>query len=61
VIARAQAAGAITPDRDPRAEAWIFIAIGLMATIGGRLGCMAPDDMDRIRAARRQWLLAERA
>jgi AcrR family transcriptional regulator len=59
VIARAQAAGAIPSDRDARAEAWIFIAIGLMATIGGRLGCLAPDDLEAIRAARRRWLLQE--
>jgi TetR/AcrR family transcriptional regulator len=57
VIERSQAAGAIPADRDARAEAWIFIAIGLMSTIGGRLGCLAADDLERIRAARRQWLV----
>jgi TetR/AcrR family transcriptional regulator len=59
VIERAQAAGAIPAERDPRAEAWIFIAIGLMSTIGSRLGCLPADDLERIRAARRRWLLAE--
>jgi len=57
VVERAQAAGAIAPDHDARAEAWIFIAIGLMATIGGRLGCVTADDLERIRVARRGWLL----
>jgi AcrR family transcriptional regulator len=57
VIERAQAAGAIPPDRNVRAEAWIFIAIGLMATIGGRLGCLSSDDLEAIGAARRRWLL----
>ena len=61
VIERSQAVGAIPADRDARAEAWIFIAIGLMATIGGRLGCLATDDLDRIRAARRRWLAEETA
>jgi AcrR family transcriptional regulator len=59
VIERAQAAGGVAGERDARAEAWIFIAIGLIATLGGRLGCLAPDDLGRIRAARRRWLLRE--
>ena len=59
VIERSQALEAIPPDRDARAEAWIFIAIGLMSTIGGRLGCLAADDLERVRAARRHWLLGE--
>src|SRR2546429_3716280 len=36
VISRAQAAGAVPADRDPVAEAWIFIAIGLLAADRGR-------------------------
>jgi AcrR family transcriptional regulator len=59
VIERAQAAGGVARDRDAEAEAWIFIAIGLIATIGGRLGCLAADDLERIRATRHRWLLAE--
>jgi AcrR family transcriptional regulator len=57
VIERAQAAGGVARDRDAGAEAWVFIAIGLLATVGGRLGCLAPDDLERIRATRRRWLL----
>jgi AcrR family transcriptional regulator len=59
VIERGQAAKAIAADRDPEAEAWIFIAVGLLATIAGRLGCLAPGDLERIRATRRHWLAAE--
>jgi len=58
VIDRAQEGGAIAVARDPDAEAWIFIAVGLLATIVGRLGCLAPADLERIRAARRGWLSA---
>jgi TetR/AcrR family transcriptional regulator len=56
VIERAQSAGAIPRERDAEAEAWIFMAIGLLATIGGRLGCLGPADLERIRACRRSWL-----
>jgi TetR/AcrR family transcriptional regulator len=56
VIERAQAAGAIAPARDPAAEAWIFIAVGLLVTFVGRLGCLTPADLERIRASRKRWL-----
>jgi TetR/AcrR family transcriptional regulator len=56
VIRRCQAAGAIPPERDPRAEAWIFIAVGLLSAIAGRLGALPLDDLERIRASRRAWL-----
>jgi AcrR family transcriptional regulator len=56
VIERAQRSGAIAADRDAEAEAWIFIAVGLLATIAGRLGCLAPADLERIRSARKRWL-----
>ena len=38
VIRRAQAAGGIVAERDPDAEAWIFISLGLLSTIDRRLG-----------------------
>jgi AcrR family transcriptional regulator len=56
VVARAQAAGAIPRDRDAEAEAWIFLAVGLLATVGGRLGCLSGSDLERIRDSRRRWL-----
>jgi AcrR family transcriptional regulator len=56
VVRRCQAAGAIPPDRDPRAEAWIFVAVGLLTAVAGRLGAMPADDLERIRESRRAWL-----
>lgn len=56
VIERSQAAGGILPDRDPRAEAWLFISIGLLGTVGRRLGGLLQDDFPRIIASRRKWL-----
>jgi AcrR family transcriptional regulator len=56
VMGRCQAAGAIAADRDPRAEAWIFIAVGLLTAVAGRLGGLPATDLERIRASRRRWL-----
>jgi AcrR family transcriptional regulator len=56
VIRRSQAAGGILPDRDPEAEAWIFIAIGLIGTVGRRVGGLFEDDFPRIIAERRRWM-----
>ena len=56
VVDRAQAAGWIQRDRDSVAEAWIFIAVGLLGAIGQRLGGLADPDVERIRASRRRWL-----
>ncbi len=56
VIRLAQEAGGILSDRDPRAEAWIFISLGLLGTVGRRLGGLVEDDLEQIRASRRRWL-----
>jgi AcrR family transcriptional regulator len=56
VVTRCQAAGAIPAARDPRAEAWIFVAVGLLTAVAGRLGGLPANDLERIRAARRAWL-----
>ena len=56
VIRRAQEAGGVLPDRDPEAEAWVFISIGLLGTISKRLGGMVDEDFPRISASRRTWL-----
>jgi TetR/AcrR family transcriptional regulator len=58
VVTRAQEAGAISRDRDAEAEAWIFLAVGLLATVGGRLGCLSGSDLERVRDSRRRWLTA---
>jgi TetR/AcrR family transcriptional regulator len=56
VLSRCQAAGAIPAARDPRAEAWIFIAVGLLTAVAGRLGGLPANDLERIRASRKAWL-----
>jgi AcrR family transcriptional regulator len=59
VIRDGQSRGVIAEDRDPVAEAWIFVAAGLLATMDGRLGGMLGDDLQRVRAARRAWMLVD--
>ena len=57
MIRRSQAAGGIPADRDAEAEAWIFLAGGLLATFAQHLGgVLSEEDFDRIRAARRRWM-----
>ena len=58
VIRDGQRRGVIHADRDPDAEAWIFVAGGLLATIDSRLGGLLGGDLERVRAARRAWMLA---
>jgi AcrR family transcriptional regulator len=59
-IRRTQAAGAVNPDRDADAEAWIFLAGGLLGALGRSVGGLLSDeDFNRIRASRRAWMLAE--
>lgn len=55
VIERSQEAGGIAPERDPAAEAWVFVSIGLLGTIDRRLS-MLDGELSRIVAARRTWL-----
>jgi hypothetical protein len=56
VIRRAQQAGGIVTDRDPAAEAWIFISLGLLSTIDHRLGSLVGEEFDAIVASRRAWM-----
>jgi AcrR family transcriptional regulator len=56
VIRRAQKAGGIVPERDPDAEAWIFISLGLLTTIDRRLNGLVGEEFDRIIASRRAWM-----
>jgi AcrR family transcriptional regulator len=56
VIRRSQAAGGILPGREPEIEAWVFISLGLLGTVGRRLGGVVGDDFPRIMTARREWL-----
>jgi AcrR family transcriptional regulator len=56
LIRRAQDEGGILPDRDPDAEAWIFISLGLLSTIDHRLGNVVGDEFEDIVASRRAWM-----
>jgi AcrR family transcriptional regulator len=57
LIVRAQAAGGVPPDRDPDAEAWITIGIGLLRSAGERLGDLpGARDFEAIARARRRAL-----
>jgi AcrR family transcriptional regulator len=56
-VRRAQAAGGVPADRDPDAEAWIFVGAALLLSFADRLGgLLTPDDLARISAERRRWL-----
>ena len=56
VIRRSQEAGGIYPDRDANAEAWIFISIGLLGTVGRRVGSVLEEDFEAIIASRKKWM-----
>ena len=56
VIRRSQEAGGVYPDRDANAEAWIFISIGLLGTVGRRVGSVLEEDFEAIIASRKKWM-----
>jgi AcrR family transcriptional regulator len=56
VIRRSQEAGGVVADRDPGAEAWIFISIGLLGTVGRRVGSVLAEDFEAIISSRRRWM-----
>jgi AcrR family transcriptional regulator len=57
VLRRAQAAGAIDPDRDVEAEAWIGIGVGLLRSVQDRFGgLLGEEEIDAIASSRVQWL-----
>jgi TetR/AcrR family transcriptional regulator len=58
VIRDGQRRGVVDADRDPAAEAWIFVGGGLLATMDSRLGGLLGDDLQRVRTERRRWMLA---
>ena len=57
VMRRSQRAGGVLPDRDVTAEAWLFVATGLLKTFDQRLGGVLGDDFQRVVASRRRWLV----
>lgn len=56
VIERGQEAGGFLADRDPRAEAWLFLSLGILKMASLRLGGLVDEDFPAIVAARRTWL-----
>jgi TetR/AcrR family transcriptional regulator len=56
VIRRSQEAGGIAQERDADAEAWIFIALGLLSMADEVLGGLMSDRWPAIRAGRLAWL-----
>ena len=61
VIGRAQAAGGVPAERDPAAEAWIFIALAVLGSFGRRLGgLLTPEDFGGIVASRRAWMTGKK-
>jgi len=61
LIRRAQAAGGVVAERNPDAEAWIFISLGLLTTIDRRLGSIVGEELDDIFASRRAWMTGSSA
>ena len=61
LIRDGQRRGALHEDRDPEAEAWLFVAGGLLATMDSRLGGLLGDDLQRVRAERHRWMAADPA
>jgi AcrR family transcriptional regulator len=56
-LRRLQEAGAIPADRDPNAEAWVFLGGSLLASFADRLGGLLSDeDFEAIKAQRWRWL-----
>jgi AcrR family transcriptional regulator len=60
VMRRSQDAGGILPERDLECEAWVFISLGLLGTVGRRLGGVVGDDFAGIMDARREWMSGKR-
>jgi AcrR family transcriptional regulator len=56
VIRRGQAEGVLNPARNPDAEAWTFLAGGVLGMVGRRIGLLSEDEVLQIRQARKDWL-----
>jgi AcrR family transcriptional regulator len=60
LLERAQAHGGVPPDRDPDAEAWVMVGIGLLRAVQARLGGIVSDeDFAAIARSRRRWLTGQ--
>jgi AcrR family transcriptional regulator len=58
LLRRGQEEGVLHADRDVDAEAWIFLAGGILGMVGRRVGLLDDAEVGRIRAARLAWLSA---
>jgi AcrR family transcriptional regulator len=56
LIRDGQERGIVVADRDPVAEAWIFVGGGLLATMDSRLSGLLGDDLERVRRERGRWM-----
>ena len=56
VIRRGQAEGVLHAERDADAEAWTFIAGGVLGMVGRRIGLLEEQEVKSIRQARLDWL-----
>lgn len=57
VLRRAQEAGGVLPNRDPDAEAWIGLGLGLLRSVQDRFGgVLGDEDVEAIAATRVAWL-----
>jgi AcrR family transcriptional regulator len=58
VIRRGQEEGVLHAARDADAEAWTFLAGGVLGMVGRRIGLLDEDEVKRIRQARLEWMTA---
>jgi AcrR family transcriptional regulator len=57
IVRRSQEAGGVARDRDPDAEAWIFLGGTLLLSVADRLGgLLGQEDFEAIRRERGRWL-----
>jgi AcrR family transcriptional regulator len=61
VVRRAQEAGGMPKDRDPDAEAWIFIALGLLTMADRVLDGVMGGCWGEIRSSRLRWMTGREA
>jgi AcrR family transcriptional regulator len=60
LLRRSQEAGGMPKDRDPEAEAWINLGIGLLRSVEAHLGeVVGEDSFTKIAQSRRAWLTTE--
>jgi AcrR family transcriptional regulator len=58
LIRRGQEQGVLHAERDADAEAWVFIAGGMLGMVGRRIGLLAEPEIEAIRTARLDWMSA---